>query len=88
MTEDCRGTKSRSTALVESLAELNILHRPGSIAEVLTTLDDEDRNAQVQGLCDTVLVRIDNLRPSEKQYRESNFLSGGSDDYDDEDFHM
>lgn len=33
----------------------------------------------VQGMCDLVLVRIDNLRPSETQFREADFLDSEPD---------
>lgn len=39
----------------------------------------------VQGMCDVVLVRIDNLRPSESQFKEADFLDdelSGDDDWD------
>lgn len=39
----------------------------------------------VQGMCDVVLIRIDNLRPSEAQFKEADFLDeelSGDDDWD------
>lgn len=43
----------------------------------------EEKN--VQGMCDVVLIRIDNLRPSEAQFKEADFLDeeqSGDDDWD------
>ncbi|KAK2766236.1 hypothetical protein FQN54_007752 [Arachnomyces sp. PD_36] len=40
---------------------------------------------RVQGMCDFVLIRIDNLRPSEAQFKEADFLDdevSGDDDWD------
>ncbi|KAF2128944.1 hypothetical protein P153DRAFT_367248 [Dothidotthia symphoricarpi CBS 119687] len=55
--------------------------------------DDEDRVLCVQGLCHTVIFRIDNFRPREEIYNEADFLDAepsgdeewnGNDDNEDE----
>lgn len=53
-----------------------------------TYLADLDE-AHVQGMCDEVNVRIDNLRPSEMQFNEADFLDdelSGDDDWEGDDY--
>jgi len=40
----------------------------------------------VQGLCDTVEIRIDNGRPTEKEFHEEDFLDASEFDDSDEDY--
>ncbi|KAI4242485.1 MAG: hypothetical protein L6R40_004039 [Gallowayella cf. fulva] len=53
--------------------------------------DDDDKDLYIQGMCDVVRVAIDNLRPTEEQLGESDFLdeeiSGDEDWVGDDDAH-
>lgn len=47
------------------------------------------RGMQVQGMCDVVMVRIDNQRPTETQFSEGDFLdeeASGDEDWDGDDW--
>lgn len=85
-----RRTKGADTDFSSEDSALEDEFEGDSIADVGETLE----SFHVQGLCDVVNLQFDNLRPSEEQLRESDFLneevSGdedwkGFDDYGDED---
>ncbi|EYE93687.1 uncharacterized protein EURHEDRAFT_414102 [Aspergillus ruber CBS 135680] len=51
--------------------------------------EQEPRAMQVQGMCDAVMVRIDNQRPTETQFSEGDFLDdeiSGDEDWDGDDW--
>lgn len=51
--------------------------------------EQEPRAMQVQGMCDVVMVRIDNQRPTETQFSEGDFLDdevSGDEDWDGDDW--
>lgn len=51
--------------------------------------DDDTRVDYVQGLCDVVSIRIDNLRPADTQFSEGDFLNSeesGDEDWNGEDW--
>ena len=50
--------------------------------------EDEDEQLFIQGMCDVVDIRIDNLRPAENQFSEKDFLDeepSGDEDWDGDD---
>ncbi|MCJ1387242.1 hypothetical protein MMC18_000082 [Xylographa bjoerkii] len=68
--------------------------RPGqsdngdSQAPITLSEDEEDGQLFVQGMCDVVDIRIDNLRPAENQFSENDFLDeepSGDEDWDGDD---
>ncbi|KAL8795895.1 MAG: hypothetical protein Q9182_007467 [Xanthomendoza sp. 2 TL-2023] len=58
-----------STEEDSALEDLNLHEPPQPPAD-----NDEDENMYIQGMCDVVRVAIDNLRPTEEQLGESDFL--------------
>lgn len=53
-----------------------------------TSLEREEAELYIQGLCDVVDVMIDNLRPAEEQLREDDFLdeeASGDEDWNGDD---
>lgn len=51
--------------------------------------DGGDGDLFIQGMCDIVMVRIDNLRPTELQFNEQDFLDdelSGDEDWNGNDF--
>ena len=51
----------------------------------------KDKGLHIQGLCNVVSIQIDNLRPAEEQYHESDFLDAeksGDEDWNGDDDHV
>jgi hypothetical protein len=66
-----------------------VSHLPTTSEGEITEFDDETEDAYVQGMCDVVSLRIDNLRPAEAQYNEADFLNSeesGDEDWNGEDW--
>lgn len=72
-----RGSDSDSSS-EDSALEDEVERDPGGADETL-------ENLYIQGLCDVVDTQFDNLRPSDEQLRESDFLNEAPSD--DEDWH-
>lgn len=80
-TSSKRHSERLATRKVSEAQESTEPTAPGSSAEV------DGRN--VQGMCDVVMVRIDNLRPSDTQFQEADFLdeeASGDDDWNGDDY--
>lgn len=78
------GSSSRRLRSQKKASELS---EESDAPESLSSLRDRVMNVledHIQGMCDVVDVRIDNLRPRETQYNETNFLDSeksGDEDY-------
>jgi len=86
---------TKETEYSRAVSEASSMRQPTSTNNAHTSDSDEDsaagdwrttREKYIQGLCDTVDIRIDNQRPREEQFNESHFLDAeesGDEDWNE-----
>lgn len=88
-----QSTQRRSRRIADGEAAAASLRKSGSATDAISISDGADTNQgsegrssmqSVQGLCDVVDIRIDNMRPREEQFHENDFLD--SEESGDEDW--
>lgn len=79
-----RVARQRLSEVDDGSDDNEALSQPPTTSEGGVTEVEEKENTYVQGMCDVVSLRIDNLRPAEAQFNEGDFLN--SEESGDEDW--